>query len=352
MKKARNPLLEDSLQTYKKHPGTSWVLSLAYGTFAALILLVCFWMMGFSLLLIPLVILPALFATYVAHFLLEQKQMVTFGAYTSYFFNYFRRKYRSSFRFFSSLMWCLLFGLLASFIFGTIAYFVVTNIDRAGFESAEQAIIEAAQDASIFINYGSLKDLLGENYYIFSLYTALSLLPPVFVMWFVFFYHISRNSLSIYLRLHIKNADPIYIQALYRYTYMSHKSQINRDYWYLNWPLYLLMFVGFIAGVFLSSLKTFDVDILIIGGLIGANVLPVFFYPFYFANMESMFKKWKRAFQNSSLIIAQNQLKALQKNIIISEEEKNALEEKLKEMANKNNEENGGDDSSDQPPQE
>ncbi len=330
----RNKLWNDSLRIYKSHPLTSWILSLMFGVFMSLILLICFWGMGLSLLLIPLIVLPSLFATMVAHYLLKENQTITFGAYFTYFINYFRTKFRSSFRFFSSLFWALLFGLIVSIACSFIAYFSAIAIDETGFLDAQQRLTDLLYNPTEIVNFSSLEQILGDNYYVFSIYLIISYVPMVFVMWFVFFYHISRNSITIYLRLASKNIFGNDANIMYRFTYQKHKREFNKDYWMLNFPLYILMVVGFLLCGSLCMLKTFDLGYVCVASLLGASILPIFFYPFYFANMEALYNKYSPRFKNSLNELAKMQLESIAKSIYLNEQLQNELKQKLNEQQN------------------
>ena len=109
------------------------------------------------------------------------------------------------------------------------------------------------------------------------------------------------------------------------------------DYWALNWPLYVLLLLGFGGGAYLgyvwgqnyssfySDVVTTMVSCGFVFGAVGASL----FMPFYFSNQEVLFDSYKDEFEVSMNNVTNFMLQNIQRNIDLSNEEKERLKQSL-----------------------
>lgn len=341
---------KQALSIYKAHPITSWIISMMFSLFASGIIFLCLLLddlSGLSIFLIPLLILPSLFATILTHYFLNNDDgSVTFSKFFTYFCNYFRAPFRSSFRFFYSLFFTLIISFLAEIVFAFIFYGVCALIDANGISAAFNKIVEMFTNNSFPNETTNLETLLGSNYNIFMLFFNLLNLSTIFVSVCCFIYFISVSSLSIFSRIKAKRIEPLYINSLHARAFKNNK-RFKKDYFSLNWPLYALLFIGFIGGVLLFVFKTNSTQILLLSGVGFSFILMGLYLPFYFPNMEVLYSKYQNDIKKANIIMAEDIINQINKNIKLSEEEKEILEKRINNEKQKEDDiDNRNDDSS------
>lgn len=330
-------LRKKAFDKYKDHKLTSWIICLMFGVFSAAIIFLCTLidgLSGLSLLLIPLIILPCLFATSVVHLDLSHgDENVTFKKFLNYFLNYYRGPFRSSFRFFYTLLFTLLISIAAEVLFSFVSYGICVAIDKEGINNAISTIKDLVLSGGALNEELTLKDLLTTNYSIFMLFLNVSSLSTLFISMFYFICSISKNSLSIYAKLLNKNTkmNPLIINS-FAFSVVKKNKQFKKDYYSLNWPLYLFLFLGFVGGVLMFCFKSDNTELLALSSTGLAILLMSFYLPFYFPNMEVLFDKYKEEIKKENDNLAKQMIERFNKQFNLSDEEKEMLDKKMKEM--------------------
>ncbi|MGM9873325.1 MAG: hypothetical protein ACI31G_00155 [Bacilli bacterium] len=331
----KKELRTEANKLYKKHPLIRFFLSFMFGLFltAVITLFVILDNFGYlSLLLIPILVLPFLFAIITIQNSIDDVPYINFRLFFSHFTLYFNRKYRSSFRFLNSLMYSLLFMLAGELVFSIVAFGIVSLIDAQTLMEAISKIQYAIYDGSI-ATFSSIEELLADAhaFNLFQIFSAISSIPPLVISIVVFIFLISKNSFSIYLKKGAKNVDPYHINNLLKETLRGNKT-FYKNYFYLNWPLYFLLIVGTILGAFIGSIFTLDTVRLTIIALSSGFLLMSFYLPIYFSNNEVLFLNHLPEFEKSKVVLAKKIVEQMQRNIQFNEQEKELLEKKMKEF--------------------
>ena len=113
---------------------------------------------------------------------------------------------------------------------------------------------------------------------------------------------------------------------------------MRKDWFLLNWPILALSLLGMALFVMLDLFCVRRIDLLPAFVIVGGVALLMFYLPFYFANMETIYKKYEPYFKEGNQRAIENILLRIQNSIELSEEEKKHLEESLR-GANKDDKE-------------
>lgn len=275
---------EKAFEIYKKHRLNSWVLSIICGLFIAALLLIGILSELFYLLIIPLVIFPFLFSCFVNHASLSQQDELTAGGLFKGYKLFFSRPYFNSFSAIRSFLKTLLVELAVSGAVLGICYAVYSQSET--FAVTVNEIIEQVTHNTITSE--SLQALLDANDYELSNYVNLTNSITFLCGAFAFIVLIARESITIYIRLHIRNI-PLAHQIA-RAAIKGNYKKYNKAFFGLNWPLLLILLAGMVGGVILS-IYAFDNYALasVLGLCISVALMPLYL-PFFFANNEAIYE--------------------------------------------------------------
>ena len=275
---------QNALGIYKKHRLNSWVLSIICGLFIAALLLIGILSELFYIVIIPLVVLPFFFSCFVAHLGLIHKDELTARNLFRGYGIFFSQPYRSSFSVIKSFLKTLLVELAVSGAVLGICYAIYSQSET--FTVTINEIIE--QLANQTLTTESLQALLEANdsevYNYVNITNAISFLLGCFA--FIIF--ITRESISIYPRLNMRNV-PLAHQIARASIRVNYK-RFNKAYFALNWPLLLILLGGMVGGLLLSVYAFDNYAIAGVLGLVFAIALSSVYLPFFFANNEAIFE--------------------------------------------------------------
>ena len=325
----KESLFSVSFNRFKKNASSYIAVGIFCGLFFILAATLSFLDTGIAILLIPILVLPFLFASHVACYYLEANQQITVSAISRYFFGFFSPQFRSSFRGIRAFLTSLAVYFGSMIITYVILYSVFQNIYGETFTESFKGLVQLyySNDST----YDNLLSALNENEGLlltFFIY-ATSLPLPFAVLWFI--YSISFNSISLYYRLNLRVVAPSLIRLAIGSTYASHKSKMRADWFKLNWPLLALSLLGSIGAImiafFLVKNATFFSAIVSIGS-VGLLFL---FLPLYFSNMEVLYHRYENAFKEGNKSAIETVLARIQNSIDLSEEERRSLEQSFKD---------------------
>ena len=149
-----------------------------------------------------------------------------------------------------------------------------------------------------------------------------------------FIYYISFSSLSIYYRANVAFGAAALLKMSVGNTFARHRSEMRKDWFLLNWPMLALSFAGMIGFAILDLLLFKRIDLLPTFVIVGGVSLLMFYLPFYFANMETIYKKYEMNFKEGNQEAIETILRRIQSSIDLSEEEKKNLEASLRGQDN------------------
>lgn len=286
-----------SLDNFKKNYSSSIALSLVCGLLILVLISIGATEIGPALmvLIVPLIIIPFVFATQVAHFGLREKIVPSFRLQMRFFFAYFSLPFRGVYSILKSFLFSILTFAVLSTVFSVFANIICANI-FTNFTDIQNQIMT-------LVNSGNSTDLvkiLEENSVMLMVYMDIATLPALFLAFLLFILMISYNSLQVYLRIKVPNLNHSYARYVYNYAKASIYGKIMSAYWALNFPLYILLVLGFAGGIGIGLLFTVEYTYLATLGVAGSIALMIFFLPFYFSNMESIYLAYEDTFKTAS----------------------------------------------------
>ena len=330
---SRSKLIKHAFDTYKIAPLSSWILGATTGIIIVALLAIDLAVPFVSVVVYPLLILPIVFSAMLQHTIFKTKGQLTFSSSFKSFGLYFTLPFRGSYRFLNSLLKSILVFIISEFILSMITSTILQNTSVSFVESINHVYdLLSSQTATV----DDINSALMANGQILFRYACIVLIPPYFLAILFLIYNNSRNSLMVYYQITHPNVNPRFIRYIYVDTLRSYRFTMLADYLALNWPLYLLLALGFGGGSVLGYFWQRDILTMVATGLVMGGALSIFFMPFYFCNQEALYDAYADRFELSSKRVTEFMLASIQQNIEMSVEEKKRLEESL---LNKNSQE-------------
>lgn len=321
-------VIKNSFERFKKNAPSYIAVGLLCGLFILMLSLLSFVDSTVFLLTIPFFALPFLFASFIACYFLEAQMPVNIGIFFRYYFGYFRPQFRGCFKgikYFLLSLAVYMGGLMVAYLIGCYVFWKIHgNVFQS---SLEGFIIDYLYNN---LSYDDMIARLEENNgMLLTFITYVSSFPiiPAFIF---FIYGTSISSLSIYYRANINGAAPSLIRLGINNAYLNKGRKMRKDWFKLNWPLLVLPLVGSAIGVLIYFLFINNINFL--GPIIILSCVAslLFFLPFYFPNMETIYHRYEIAFKDGNKRAIEMILARIQSSIELSEEEKRSLEESFK----------------------
>lgn len=301
-----------ALENVKMNLGSSISLSLVMGLFIMILT-----SLGAAddaqsalLIVIPFAMMPIIFATQVAHFALQEKIVPSLKLNFRYFMSYFSIRFRGVYSFIKSAFLSLAFFIVSFSILLPISG-AITNSLHPSFNDVLYQINEAV----LANNVNGLNDLFYGNIELIRLYINIATLPATGIALFVFVYFITNNSIQVYLRIRQPLINSQFGSFIAQRSKATMGRQIRKSYWALNYPLFILLVVGFAAGTSIGSIFTAELNYLTTIGVASAVLLMMFFLPFYFSNMEQIYLANKTEYEDISKKISKDLAANLEKQL-------------------------------------
>lgn len=322
-------LIKHAYKTYKIAPLSSWILGLTTGILMSAVIALDLLLPFLSVVTFPLLVLPMIFSATFQHIIFKTNGQLTVRSSIRSFALYFRREFNSSFGFLFSLLKSIILFFVVEMSISLVLSYILQTTNPAFTESVENfyTMLEAGD-----ISLDNLNSVLYANGNVLFNYMASVLFPSVFLAVLFLIYNLSRNSLMIYYRLNLKGVNGRFVAMVYRDTVRRNRMRMLGDYLKLNWPLYLLLVVGFVGGILGGYFWKKDLLTMLSLGLLGGSFSSSFFLPFYFANQEALFDFYAMEINISSNNVTKFMLMSLQSNIDLSIEEKERLQKAIEDM--------------------
>lgn len=315
-----------AFRNYKNSRLSSWLLGMTTAILIAAILAIDLAVPLVGFISVPLLILPIIFAGMLQHAFAEKEGTLTVRGSIVSFGLYFSPLFRGIFRYFLSMVKSILifivFEMTISFITSTIYQTTTT-----GFMDAVNQLYESIYSENFSLDmFNNL--LLANNMMLFK-YFATIIIPSYFMAMIFLIYNFSRNSIITYYLLDNKKGSPQLARYVYSDVLRYKRFPMLGDYLSLNWPLFLLLIIGYAGGSVLGYYWKHDIFTMIALGNILGMLLNAFFLPFYFSNQEVLYNKYKPYFDNGTKNVTTFMLQNIQRNIDLSNEEKERLQASL-----------------------
>lgn len=329
----KNSLRQSSINKFKGNASSYIAIGVMGGLFLLITMVIAFISPTLLIITIPLVGLPCLFASHIAAYYLQINQPVTFSAYLRYYTGFFRSQFRSSFRALISFLKSLIFYFASVLIAGIILYFIFQY-------QYGDVFVKSVGDLTYYYFFSpeatteELLEILNANNGLlltFIIYISAFGIPLAML---AFIYYISFSSLSIYYRANVVFAAAPLLRMTINNTYSLNRKNMRKDWFSLNWPILVLSFVGMVGFAALDLLLIKRVDLLPAFVMVGGVVPLMFYLPFYFTNMEVIYKKYEEEFKKGNQRAIEEVLRKIQNSIDLSEEEKRSLEQSLQGKSN------------------
>ena len=325
----KNPLRNTSFNTFKSNPVTYIAVGLMCGLFLVLSMVFAFIDPSLLIIAVPLLALPFIFASHIACYYLQINQQVTLSAYFRYFLGFFRSQFRGSFRGIISFLKSLAIYFGGAVVASIVLYLVFKAHYGDVFVNAYNSLIfEYVYSGEA--TYETIMAMLEENNNMLLTFIVYISVLGIPLSMLAFIYYISFSSLSIYYRANVIIAAGPLLKMSVNNTYSMHRKSMRKDWFALNWPMLLLSFLGMLAFAAIDIFLVKRIDLLPAFVIVGGVSLLMFYLPFYFVNMETIYKKYEVYFKEGNQRAIEAILERIQESIDLSEEEKKHLEESLK----------------------
>lgn len=323
---SESKLTRHAFNNYRVAPLSSWLLGLATAILIAAILAIDLVAPSICILTFPLLVVPIVFSGILQHIFLRQQGQLTIRGSLVSFGLYFTPVFRGSLRYFMSLIKSVLLFLIVEM---TIS-FVLSTVYQVTSPEFVEMINELYE--TIYSDTFSLESvneiLMANNAMLFN-YLAIVIMPSYFLAVLFLVYNLSRNSITCYFLADNKKGSPQLARFVYADVLRHKRFPMLRDYLILNWSLYVLLAIGFAGGAVLGYLWKQDLITMIVAGNVLGALLTMFFMPFYFGNQEALYERYKVYFDNGVKNVTNYMLQNIQRNIDLSNEEKQRLQETL-----------------------
>mgnify|MGYP004449253897 FL=1 len=271
-----------ALSKYKKHKLNSWIVGIACGLFSAAVISLNFLFEEISLLTVPLLVLPFVFACCVFDVGYQDGLDLTFTNFLRAFLSYFKNPFHGSFNVMRSFFKSALIFLICFLVSSWICFYVFQNIYGNEFLDLYAQIVEYLYAGETDMEI--IDSIFLSNNGLLMNFILTTIAGPLYLSIMFFVYMTSKNSVSIYLRLKMPKSNSTMVGNVFRRTYLRYREDFRKLYWGLNWPYYLLLLIGFIAGGLLIGFISWDpFRSITCGAMIGFGMTS-FFYPFFFSN--------------------------------------------------------------------
>ena len=282
-------LMEKSKQNYRKSGFISHVIFLFLTLLAASFMMLCLFFVDLFLIIVPLIVIPILFACQVIVILLREEQYLTFRGFINCFTNYFTGKFASTFRVLKSALFSLVVYLVFLIIYSLTLNLSLYSVDYMGYHQVVDEITTGTLAGQLDIDA-----ILNNHKAFFNQLLIFTNVPNLFVFAFTFTYLTSLYSVGLFDRLD-KIDEPGKLNKLAQERVMSkYRKEYVTSFLKLNWPLLLLFAIGFTGGAFIGYFTLGSYTGVFTLGVVLALFLSFgLFGPFYLANNEAIYQLFK-----------------------------------------------------------
>ena len=340
----RSKLKQQASEYYHHSPLSCWILGLTSGALIAAVLAFDLLVPFVSFVTIPLLAIPIYFSAIIQHVMLKSENQITMSTSLRSFALYFRRDFFGTF----SIIFNFLKSLIVFLICETVIS-MVASMFYALLNPSFQASVESLYNLLYSMEYGyqDIINLMNANNYLLLNYVVICFVPSYFVSLIFFIYNVSRYSMMIYYKMHLRRSDARFSRLVYQFALRGKRMEVFRAYTSLNWPLYLLLILGSIGGSIFGYFFFHDLMKIVAFGLVGMAALAMFFLPFYFSNQQALYDMYAPTFVDATKAVTASLIGNLQANMELSKEEEERLKETLSDLDGPLNDSEGEDNKKD-----
>ena len=279
-----NKSLKDLSKEAMKENGLLGIIIFFFaGLLIAGVVLFDFFLSGLYILLVPLVVLPIMFSFYFCLLAIRTSPAITLGLFFRGIGLYFQERFRSTFSVLSNFARAALCYILVSIVVGLIvnlSFYGANFLNYQDFFNNLFNIATQEESEAFLAKYATLINIIQMS----------TTLPALILMSGYAFYRLSICSISFFLRSSGVDGSGRYLDYLFKKFLRNNRRTFVLDYLRLNWPMYLLMGVGYAVGGLLGYYFFKDAFIMFSFGFSFSLVLSFsVFGAKYFANKEALY---------------------------------------------------------------
>ena len=322
-------LLKLSREKFKVNPFAFVCLGVFFCVFAALCFALSLLVPFLGALAIVLLAFPLLFGIIMQTCSIDYFEKVQIRNVLMFSTRYYHPQFAGSFR----LLYCFLKSLLVALI-GYIVSLIVVGLIAHGMHPAEFEDAFSRLTAYFFASqidneiYSSIM-----NSYNGLLYhtTGIALNISFLIGYFAFLICMFFNAIGVYFRTMLKPEGLMFGRYSINTAIKNNRRKLFKDFIFLNWPLFILGFLGAVCGALLSWSILKDYIYIAEYGLMGCFLFMAIYFPKYLANMNALFDKHKMLIVLGVNDSIRKTIEKIQKSVDLSEEDKQRIEETLKQ---------------------
>lgn len=317
---------------YKKYFSKYLVLGIFFCLFAVICFALDLVIEGIGFFVVVLLLIPFYFGTVVYALNVPNPAELNFSNYFRVSFSYYSPNFFGSFHLIKTYLKAILVELSLILLVSIPTYYIFTNIYQASFTDAFEAfysyIISANTDAELLEEIMLMNEGIIDNF-LFTI-SQISTIGGAFTMVF----GISFNTFNCYFKANMKAENAALNKASVDATMRLNRRNMAKDYWSLNWPLFVILTVGLVSGSLISILLLKDVSYLLVLGLSISFILLIPYFPFYLMNMQALFNKYRMSIYKGINMAFKEALRKIERTQGVPEDAKKELDETLEELDN------------------
>ena len=255
---------------------------------------------------VPLIVLPTMFAFQRAIIVLRNEETLTFSLVFSGYQQYFSPRFSSTYSFFKNLLWLLIVYVAVGAISMITVNIVFYTTNFMGYQNIIGEMIYANLDYEVIESiYESHRDF-------FEIYLMANSLPSLFAVAIMAFYFYSTTGHSFFLRVSGLKYPGQYLKDLFARVLRKYRGEFLKYYFALNWPMYILFLGGLAFGGYVGSVFRFTYGAIFTFAIAFAIFLSFGIYgAIYFANKEAIYTAFIDRIQKEDMIFQEEVKRAI-----------------------------------------
>ncbi len=310
---------------FKRNFPNSWPLALAFGLVVIPSLILGAFFPASLFFLVPFIIMPTFLSLTISLCDGHKERDISSRKSFAYFFSYFRTPFYGSYCFWPNAIISFFFAFLAELI----AYFIFNPIFSNAFIDFSANLSGVLLEISQYRDYAGAYKMIRSNETL-SLFFELIALIGAITFSLILIFRLSSYALNPFLRAHLGGAPRRVLNEIYLGGLKKARPGYSRDYRSSLFPIFLIFFFFFAAGVAIGWLLLrrylSPVGIVAFAFALGLfALLP--FLSYYVYALDFLFRKYSFSFLSYSLAMMQNDYKRFISEM--SEEEKKEIDKHI-----------------------
>ena len=278
-----------SKKNMRKNGVVSYVIFAFLMLMGASFLLLCIFLDTLYLAIVPLIVIPVIFACFVSVIALREQDPLTFRAFLRGFGSYYTSKFNSTFRVFKSALLSFLVYIIFSLVYGLILNLCLYYNNAFDYQAVAADII-----AHINVSYSDLQIIFNNHREFINILMIYYRLPCLFVFSISFTFLICFYSPSLFYRLDTPQLPGQLNKIVHGLVIKNNRKEYVSTFLKLNWPMFVILLGGFALGAVIGyyTIGT-SFSMFAFGMAIGFFTSFGFYGPHLLANNETIYTVFK-----------------------------------------------------------